>query len=92
MKHYRGMILGGSPRQALSLILLTMAAFQLSGCVVGPKYHQPTPPVPAHFKEGGTPDPGTSDIAYSDWWRVFQDPELDRLETEADAANVAAGK
>ena len=25
--------------------------------------------------------------AYSDWWRVFNDPELARLETEADAAN-----
>ncbi len=33
------------------------------------------------------PDSGTLDIAYSDWWRVFNDPELDRLETEADAAN-----
>ena len=33
------------------------------------------------------PDSGTPDIAYSDWWRVFKDPELSRLETEADAAN-----
>jgi multidrug efflux system outer membrane protein len=55
--------------------------------MVGPKYHQPIPPVPASFKEGGTPDSGTPDIAYSDWWRVFNDPELARLETEADAAN-----
>jgi multidrug efflux system outer membrane protein len=69
-------------RAALALTLLSLA-----GCVVGPKYHQPVPPVPAHFKEGGTPDSGTPDIAYSDWWRVFNDPELARLETEADAAN-----
>jgi multidrug efflux system outer membrane protein len=55
--------------------------------MVGPKYHQPVPPVPASFKEGGTPDSGTPDIAYSDWWRVFNDPELDQLEKEADAAN-----
>jgi len=61
--------------------------FSLAGCMVGPKYHQPVPPVPAHFKEGGTPDSGTPDIAYSDWWRVFNDPELSRLETDADAAN-----
>jgi multidrug efflux system outer membrane protein len=26
-------------------------------------------------------------IAYSDWWRVFEDPVLDRLEQEAGAAN-----
>jgi multidrug efflux system outer membrane protein len=55
--------------------------------MVGPKYHQPIPPVPTSFKEGGTPDSGTPEIAYSDWWRVFKDPALDRLETEADAAN-----
>src|SRR6202165_2377618 len=66
---------------------LALTLFSLAGCVVGPKYHQPVPPVPAQFKEGGTPDSGTPDIAYSDWWRVFNDPELARLETDADAAN-----
>jgi len=70
------------PRAALALTLSSLA-----GCMVGPKYHQPVPPVPASFKEGGTPDSGTPDIAYSDWWRVFNDRELDRLEKEADAAN-----
>src|ERR1700731_2342386 len=64
-----------------------LAFLSLAGCTVGPKYHQPVPPVPASFKEGGTPDSGTPDIAYSDWWRVFNDLELDRLEKEADAAN-----
>jgi outer membrane protein, multidrug efflux system len=66
---------------------LALTLFSLAGCVVGPKYQQPVPPVPGQFKEGGMPDPGTPDIAYSDWWRVFNDPELARLETEADAAN-----
>jgi multidrug efflux system outer membrane protein len=70
------------PRAALAVTL-----FSLAGCVVGPKYHQPVPPVPANYKEGGTPDSGTPDIAFSDWWRVFNDPELDRLEQAADAAN-----
>jgi multidrug efflux system outer membrane protein len=70
------------PRAALALTLFSMA-----GCMVGPKYHHPVPPVPANFKEGGTPDSGTPDIAYSDWWRAFDDPALSRLETDADAAN-----
>src|SRR5438270_1285381 len=70
------------PRAAIVLSFLA-----LTGCMVGPKYHKPVPPVPASFKEGGTPDSGTPDIAYSDWWRVFNDPVLARLETEADAAN-----
>jgi multidrug efflux system outer membrane protein len=55
--------------------------------MVGPKYQRPVPPVPAHFKEGGTPDSGTPVIAYSDWWLVFNDAELARLEAEADTAN-----
>src|SRR5260221_4120267 len=67
--------------------VVALAVFSLAGCMVGPKYHQPVPPVPGHFKEGGTPNSGTPDIAYSDWWRVFNDPELSRLEAEADAAN-----
>src|SRR5438876_312284 len=67
--------------------VVALAVVSLTGCMVGLKYHQPVPPVPAHFKEGGTPDSGTPDIAYSDWWRVFNDPELSRLEAEADAAN-----
>ncbi len=66
---------------------LVLAALFITGCMVGPKYHQPTPPVPTQFKEGGKPDSGTPDIAYSDWWRVFKEPELARLETEADTAN-----
>src|SRR5438874_1374499 len=70
------------PRAAFALSLLSLA-----GCMVGPKYVKPVAPVPLGFKEGGTPDSGTPDIAYSDWWRVFNDPELDRLEKEADAAN-----
>src|SRR5438876_4198657 len=66
------------PHAAVALAVLSLA------CCAD---HQPVPPVPAHFKEGGAPDSGTAAIAYSDWWRVFNDPELDRLETEADAAN-----
>src|SRR5882757_4294778 len=67
--------------------VVALALVSLTGCIVGPKYHQPVPPVPAHFKEGGMPETGTPEIAYSDWWRVFNDSELARLETEADAAN-----
>lgn len=68
-------------------VLAPLSIVSLSGCVVGPQYHQPVAPVPTKFKEGGTTQTGTPDIAYSDWWRVFHDAELSRLETEADAAN-----
>jgi len=62
----------------------------LSGCAVGPKYHRPSAPVPSQFKESAGPTSQlntTTPIAYTDWWRVFDDPVLNRLEKEADAAN-----
>jgi multidrug efflux system outer membrane protein len=68
-------------------ITIFLVFLALAGCAVGPKYHKPVPPVPAGFKEGGTPSSGIPDIAYSDWWRVFNDPALAQLETGADAAN-----
>jgi multidrug efflux system outer membrane protein len=46
--------------------------------------------VPSQFKESAaatTPVSAVPPIAYSDWWRVFDDPVLDRLEQEAGAAN-----
>jgi outer membrane protein, multidrug efflux system len=67
--------------------VIALGLFLLAGCAVGPRYQRPIAPVPAQFKEGGTADSGTPDIASSDWWRVFKDPELERLETAADAAN-----
>src|SRR6201997_5265573 len=66
---------------------LALGLATLTGCMVGPKYHTPVAPAPAQFKEGGTPGSGTPEIAYSDWWRVFKDPELSGLETAADSAN-----
>src|ERR1700732_4160949 len=78
------------PKRGISMwtrTVVAIAAFTLAGCMVGPKYHKPVPPVPAQFKEGGAADSGTPDIAYSDWWRVFNDPELSRLEAEAGASN-----
>src|SRR5438270_456399 len=66
---------------------LALLAVSISGCMVGPKYKQPVPPVPSKFKEGGAPESGIPEIAYSDWWRVFNDADLARLEMQADAAN-----
>jgi outer membrane protein, multidrug efflux system len=68
-------------------IVMVMA---VSGCAVGPKYQRPTAPVPTQFKESSAPatqGAGIPPIAYSNWWLVFNDPTLDRLEKEADSAN-----
>ena len=63
-------------------------ALLVSGCMVGPNYHKPAAPVPPAFQEPTAPAPaGPNAIAYSDWWKVFHDPTLDSLETQAAAAN-----
>src|SRR6202049_2653623 len=73
---------------AVAIGLVTVMS--LSACVVGPRYQRPVAPVPSQFKESGAPTTQVSSIppiAYSDWWRVFDPPVLDRLEQEAVAAN-----
>src|SRR5712664_3873690 len=75
-----------SSTAAIGLVTL----ISISGCALGPRYQPPVAPVPSQFKESGTTATQVSaipPIAYSDWWRVFDDPVLDRLEQEAVAAN-----
>ena len=75
-----------SSAAAIGLVI----ALSLSGCAVGPKYQRPSAPVPSRFKESAAPTTqvsATTPIAYSDWWRVFDDPVLGQLENEADSAN-----
>jgi multidrug efflux system outer membrane protein len=76
-------------RARAAAIGLVPAMF-LSGCAVGPNYQRPAAPVPPQFKESADSPPGdgVSPIAYSDWWRVFNDSVLDRLERDAVAANT----
>ena len=78
-----------STRSSAAAIGLGMVAL-LSGCAVGPNSHRPTAPVPAQFKESSTPvvqGTETTPIAFNNWWLVFNDPTLDRLEKDADSAN-----
>jgi outer membrane protein, multidrug efflux system len=72
-------------------------AFLLTGCMVGPKYHGPPPEtsadIPIKYKNGSGGDgrwrgarPSDTEGA-ADWWRVFSDPTLNRLESQAYTAN-----
>jgi outer membrane protein, multidrug efflux system len=77
-------------RRFASFAVTGTLAAMVSGCMVGPNYHAPSAPVPPAFNgaDGTTSTAASSAaISYSDWWKVFQDPELDRLEIQADAAN-----
>lgn len=68
--------------------LALTASVALSACAAGPDYRRPETPPPAAgaFQ---TVAPGTSlDPASEDWWRLYDDPALDRLIERALAANT----
>jgi NodT family efflux transporter outer membrane factor (OMF) lipoprotein len=78
-----------SSRQAAVRVLVAIAALQLTGCVVGPKYHQPAVQAPAAYKEVGDwkpAEPNDQNLG-GNWWTVFQDPQLDALELQVDVSN-----
>lgn len=58
-------------------------------CAVGPDYHRPAPPRPAATGAFVTPAPGTSAAEPQEpWWRLYDDPALDRLVERALGANT----
>src|ERR1700733_2519711 len=76
--------------QAGSWVTFAIVALALSGCMVGPNYHPPSPPVAPAFTEPAltvAASTGPSAIAYRNWWKIYQDSQLDDFESQADAAN-----
>ncbi len=75
--------------RAVKWVQVTVLAFALAGCRVGPNYHPPAAPTAPTFTGRDTVATPIQQqaIAYSDWWKVFHDPELDAFEVQADAAN-----
>ena len=72
----------------LQTAAVTAALVLSASCMVGPKYQRPSTPAPPQYKEGASPYGGTiNPIAYSNWWLVFHDDELNHLEQQVDAAN-----
>jgi NodT family efflux transporter outer membrane factor (OMF) lipoprotein len=79
-------------------ILTVLPVFALSACVVGPNYKTPTTPVPptgGAFAEAGIGKGITPTPLPDHWWRLYNDPVVDRLVADALAHNtdirVAAG-
>jgi outer membrane protein, multidrug efflux system len=61
--------------------LLTLVAFTVGGCKVGPNYNRPVVKAPTEFRdlqEHPVP-PQTASFADLPWWQVFQDPQLQEL-------------
>ena len=88
MKLLRKLIFGTSRKMA-GRVLMAITALQLTGCVVGPKYHPPAVQAPSAYKEVGDwkpAQPNDQNLGGS-WWTLFQDPQLNSLEEQVNVSN-----
>lgn len=69
---------------AVSLVIPVMA-----GCSLAPTYHEPKMDVPTTYKDSGIWQPAqpSDQIERGDWWKSYNDPEIDQLVQKLDAAN-----
>lgn len=68
-------------------LLLTVTAFSLAACAVGPEYRAPEMPLTPGYLNGSAlapPDPASS----SQWWTSFGDADLDRIIERVSTQNL----
>src|SRR6201984_1821377 len=78
-----------SPHAIWPKVFFAVALLQLNGCTVGPNYHTPAVETPPAYKEVGDwkpAQPNDQNLG-GEWWKVFQDPQLDALETQVNISN-----
>jgi NodT family efflux transporter outer membrane factor (OMF) lipoprotein len=84
------MIFVANKRRALWRgVLLALAVLPFGGCAVGPKYHPPVVQAPPAYKELGDwkpAQPNDQNLG-GEWWKIFQDPQLDALEAQVNVSN-----
>jgi NodT family efflux transporter outer membrane factor (OMF) lipoprotein len=70
---------------------LATGAFLLlmAGCMVGPDFHRPPVPLAHQWLESSNPQVNQSRQDDRNWWRVFNDPVLDRLVTTSYRQNLS---
>jgi multidrug efflux system outer membrane protein len=75
-------------------IFVALVAVGLSGCSLIPQFDPPPVEIPAQYKELGPEERGSwkeaqpaDTVPRGEWWKVFRDPILDQLESQAVAAN-----
>jgi NodT family efflux transporter outer membrane factor (OMF) lipoprotein len=65
------------------------APLLLFGCTVGPNYVRPPADAPVSYKEMGDWKPAqpSDQFGKGSWWEVYEDPQLNALETQIDVSN-----
>src|SRR5260370_26751435 len=84
-------------RFILTYIVAFLLALLLAGCTVGPRYARPSVPstpaykeeVPSSFKESDQWQPARpgDQASRGNWWEIFGDPELNKLEEKIAGSN-----
>ena len=69
----------------LPLVLILLA----SGCMVGPNFHRPKVEVSPNWLDADDQRVKTGPSEYSNWWKAFNDPVLDRLVERAYRENLS---
>jgi NodT family efflux transporter outer membrane factor (OMF) lipoprotein len=77
MTHWKGLTL-------LSPTLVLV----LGGCVVGPDYERPAAPLTQETLGLAEAAPATADPPATEWWQIFEDPQLTRYIEQAVAENL----
>jgi NodT family efflux transporter outer membrane factor (OMF) lipoprotein len=76
-------------REPWALVFLAIVVLPFTGCVVGPKYHPPVVQPPPAYKELGDwkpAQPNDQNLG-GEWWKIFQDPQLDAMEAQVNVSN-----
>ncbi len=79
-------------------LALSMGAFCLAGCTVGPNYHRPDAATAPAWKENSTPPPNPPNGTWKQaepsdgglrgaWWEIYGDPQLNGLEVKVAVSN-----
>jgi outer membrane protein, multidrug efflux system len=69
-----------------SVLAAATLIYLLAGCAVGPKYQAPRTETAASFANGAQTNLASGEVAI-EWWRGFNDAQLNRLVNSALAAN-----
>ena len=67
------------PRKSAIVLVLALA-----GCAVGPNYKRPDAAIPASYKEapeGWKVAQPADQVDRGNWWTIYNDPQLNDLET-----------
>ena len=76
-------------RKRIAGSICVLSVLLLAGCTVGPKYQRPAAEVPPAYKEVGDwkpAQPNDQNLG-TNWWEIFQDPQLNALEAQVNVSN-----